>query len=65
MDDADRIAAKEQIVRKLERLTRQAADELAEARYRQRRRAEDEARFKHDPAVQAIRKAMREPVPKP
>jgi hypothetical protein len=63
LDDAVRIAAREQILRKLERLTRQAANELAEARDRQRRRAEAEARCAESlkPVVQAIREEMRKP----
>ena len=40
LDDAERIAAQEQLVRYLERLTRQAVDELGRARQRQRERAE-------------------------
>ena len=39
LDDAERIAAREQLVRYLERITRQAVDELGRARQRQRDRA--------------------------
>jgi len=39
LDDAEQIAAQEQLVRRLERLTRQAVDELGRARERQRERA--------------------------
>jgi hypothetical protein len=67
LDDADRIAAQEQLVRLLERLTRQAVDELGRARQRQRERAEAEAARAESlkPVVEAVRAAMRTPVRKP
>jgi phage terminase large subunit GpA-like protein len=60
LDDAERIAAREQLVRYLERLTRQAVDELGRARQRQRDRAKpcpliDQA------AADAIRKLTQKP----
>ena len=52
LDDAERIAAREQLVRYLERLTRQAVDELGRARQRQRERAKPSPLI--DQAVEAM-----------
>jgi phage terminase large subunit GpA-like protein len=52
LDDAEQIAAQEQLVRYLERLTRQAVDELGRARQRQRDRAKPSPLI--DQAVEAM-----------
>ena len=52
LDDAEQIAAREQLVRYLERLTRQAVDELGRARQRQRERAKPSPLI--DQAVEAM-----------
>jgi len=54
LDDAEQIAAQEQLVRYLERLTRQAVDELGRARERQRERAEVKPSPLIDQAVEAM-----------
>jgi len=54
LDDAEQIAAQEQLVRRLERLTRQAVDELGRARQRQRERAEVKPSPLIDQAVEAM-----------
>ena len=62
LDDAEQIAAQEQVVRRLERLTRQAVDELGRARQRQRERAEVKPSPLIDQAAaDAVRKLTRKP----
>ena len=60
LDDAEQIAAREQLVRYLERLTRQAVDELGRARQRQRERAKPSPLI-DQAAADAVRKLTRKP----
>jgi phage terminase large subunit GpA-like protein len=60
LDDAEQIAAREQLVRCLERLTRQAVDELGRARQRQRDRAKPSPLI-DQAAADAVRKLMQKP----
>jgi phage terminase large subunit GpA-like protein len=63
LDDAEQIAAQEQLVRRLERLTRQAVNELGCARQRQREQRE---RAKPSPLIdQAAADAVRKLTQKP
>ena len=60
LDDAEQIAAREQLVRYLERLTRQAVDELGRARQRQRERAKPSPLI-DQAAADAARKLTQKP----